>query len=197
MAEIKTQLQKEAVKVRVLDAALQEAKDKIHDLQKGSLFSLDLSAEAGASQPSPSARAGVVPTSVENEVSEALTQALVQTRSENYNIRRTLKALQEHLELLQEDVNQKKEMIRNFVAPIALSFVTAEDSKQAQARLEHFMRQPKNAQEQLFTKLELILQETTITNIRLKEELKKVGTQSYDLYLFANLVTVYNYLFRF
>ncbi len=114
--------------------------------------------------------------SVEAEVGEALTQTIIQVRTENHGLRKTLKAMQEHMELLTEDVNQKKDMLRTFVSRMESGATLSKEEKKAQdLRLSKFQRETKDVRDVIFTKLENLVQETTVMNIRLKENLQSTA----------------------
>jgi uncharacterized membrane protein YdfJ with MMPL/SSD domain len=110
------------------------------------------------------------------DVTEALSMKLMQAQNETHNLKRKMNAMREHMRLLEGDVAQKRNMIRNLARRIETgALTTSEMSKEQNERMRIFKDERKDLQVQLFTQLELLLQETVVDNSRLKEDLKRLG----------------------
>jgi chromosome segregation ATPase len=116
-----------------------------------------------------------VPSAVDAEVSKHLAERLATVQDELFNAKRRISSLDAHVALLQDDVNQKKEMIRNFVRRIETGALTTSDMTLTASK-KYATESNENKQE-LFTKMETVLQETTLQNIALRNDMKKLGAE--------------------
>jgi len=110
---------------------------------------------------------------VEQEVANALAQKLAQLENDKFVLVKKQRALEEHNDMLQADVMQKKEMIRNLVRRIEIGSLTTTDDSgmQQMASLSPESRQV------LFEKMEVLLQETTLQNAQYKNNLQSMGAE--------------------
>mmetsp|Transcript_45219 Transcript_45219/g.88785 ORF Transcript_45219/g.88785 Transcript_45219/m.88785 type:complete len:489 (+) Transcript_45219:870-2336(+) len=184
VSELKKQLQKDTVKVRDLEAALAEKTDELANAEAAIKRSMDsvlqqtLSTAGPASPPSASSSSSssaAVPTEVEEEVAAALSQRLEALQNANFDLTTKCYYLEQNIRLVNEDLLHKKAVVRNLFRRIETGALTAAaDDGQAQQlylSLSHSMR------DELFNKMEITLQETTLQNSEFKDNLKKMGSE--------------------
>lgn len=114
---------------------------------------------------------------VEQEVTVALAQKLAELQNDKHSLSKKVRSLEEHVDLLENDVGQKKEMIRNLVRRIetgalATSSQLDDDSHQKTALFSSLGPEAKQA---LFEKMEIILQDTTLQNAQYRANLQSMG----------------------
>jgi len=115
---------------------------------------------------------------VEQEVTVALAQKLAQVQNEKHSLQSAFNRLQEHCELLENDVTQKKEIIRNMIRRIETGSLTMRDEDGLnQTPGQMSIGLSSEARQELFEKMELILQETTLQNSQYKNNLKSMGAE--------------------
>ena len=114
-------------------------------------------------------------TTPHQEVNKALTQKLIYIQGEHHNLTRLVEATKEHMKLLEQDVLQKKEIIRNLV----LRVENVASTEQSEQRVEEiFNKTTQKTAKKLFHKLEALLQETSIKNLQLLKDNEKLRSQA-------------------
>ena len=116
---------------------------------------------------------------VEQEVTVALAQKLAELQNDKHLLLKQKRSLEEHLDLLTNDVAQKKEMIRNLVRRIETGALSTneQDGGMQKTNLFGTATLTQEAKQELFDKMEIILQETTLQNAQYKKNLKSMGEE--------------------
>jgi len=111
---------------------------------------------------------------VEQEVANALAQKLAQLENDKFLLAKKQRALEEHNDMLQADVMQKKEMIRNLVRRIEIGSLTTSGDDSGMKQMATLSPE---ARQVLFEKMEVLLQETTLQNAQYKNNLQSMGQE--------------------
>lgn len=190
--ELKKQLKKDALRVRELEAALAEAKDGMMNAEKALLVKGALEfgstpsrltglrgiSQRRVSTSSTHSTQSTTSNEVLEEVSAALSKKFAALKDENYIMKQKLFYLEQNCRLLNEDIIQKKAIIGNYLSRIQSgALTTAAMTKRQQINEAKFNKQPEKVKMALFSKMEIVLQETSLQNMQYKEHLKTMGLE--------------------
>jgi len=117
---------------------------------------------------------------VETEVSAALAKKLAELQDVNYSLKRQINGFKEKMDLMAEDVKQKKEMIVNLVLRIETGALTTAEMTTNQSK-RSFESHNTTTQQELFKKMEIVFQETTLQNIHYRRNLESMGKEVQNL----------------
>lgn len=119
---------------------------------------------------------------VADEVSVALMKRLEASQNEAHNAKRTAQALRENMDLMKEDVQQKKDIIRNLVSRIETGALITEEAVKGTEKLAHrFRRASSSMQSKLFSRLEIVFQESILQNNQLRRDINTMGLEMQTL----------------
>lgn len=114
---------------------------------------------------------------VEQEVTVALAQKLAELQNDKHLLLKQKHSLEEHIDLLENDVSQKREMIRNLVRRIETGALSTLQDDGTSFQKTQFITLTPEAKQALFEKMEIITQETTLQNAQYKKNLQSMGEE--------------------
>eukprot|EP00808_Paulinella_micropora_P002477 g21280.t1 len=187
--ELKAQLKRNTVRISELQAKIQAKDDTIASLssnhvpaaltQNGTLSSLSGSSSPTA-LPGPPASPDVsaVEHEVDHEVSTHLASKLEQSQNLIHDYKRQLVQYKEMNQLLQEDVMQKRDMIRHLVRNVESGALSTPEMIQNQKdkAAQYALTPPQHLME-ILLKTEIVCQESTLQNHHLRRNMATMGEE--------------------
>lgn len=177
--ELRSQLKKDAIRVRELEANVAETKDALTTAE--SSFRRNSSGMGGELVPSEmlqayeNSRKSSGGSEVEQEVTAALSVRLEQSQTENYALRQKTKYLEQNISLLNEDIIAKKSVIQFLSRRIEPGVLGTPQTNPEAKKL--FQSQSPAVQQELFDKMEVALQQACLLNLEIKDNLRKMGAE--------------------
>lgn len=182
LTELRAALHRETMKAKQAEMRVLELEDETRVLQRRNQQLIIDGANDQSNNPASSPRSMNGPSTpmnaVDEEVSAHLASKLAAVQDENYQLKRKITSLDEHIQLLNDDVNQKKSMIRDFVRRVEVGALPDVPHHHDEEK-DNKKKKGKSEDERiaLFDKMEYQLQETIIANQKLKEQLKMMSEQ--------------------
>ena len=196
---LKAELKKATVRVAELEASVNQKIDANNELQdriarleqtlasterpsasNGNSTSL-ASSNPALHQRSSSGRglglAPKAPTHIAEEVTAALSKRLEAAQEGNFQLKQQIRYLEENVRLLNEDIENKKEVINNYILRIETGALSTSETRNDIARKVQMRAMSGDILQELLAKMEIILQETTLQNVQLRDHKKKLGEE--------------------
>jgi len=205
--ELKSQLRKEALETQRLKASNSRLEDDIRSSRTtpslGSRShspmqpnSLPLSKGASASRfppvpksappvkhgRGPSSGSNLLEISSESEVVSALSRKVTVQEEKNYALKQQIKYLEETVREANEELEKKKSIVRNIIQRTKISALSSGDIVQHIKEKNKRSTLAKHSPQELLSKMELFVQETSLQNAHLRRDIDAMGVEIQKLY---------------
>jgi len=204
--ELKSQLKKEALETQRLKASNSRLEDDIRSsrtslttpspslrsrshspMQPNSLTPSKKGASAPRFPPVPKTAPPVKHgrgslASSESEVVSALSQKVTDKEEKNYALKQQIKYLEETVREVNEELEKKKSIVRNIIQRTKISALSSGDVEQRIREKNKRSTLAKSSPQELLSKMELFVQETSLQNAHLRRDIDAMGVEIQKLY---------------
>merc|ERR1719419_865350 len=120
--------------------------------------------------------------SSESEVVSALSQKVTDREEKNYALKQQIKYLEETVREVNEELEKKKSIVRNIIQRTKISALSSGDIEQRIREKNKRSTLAKSSPQELLSKMELFVQETSLQNAHLRRDIDAMGVEIQKLY---------------